>query len=308
MIIGQSPEMVAIKHMIRQIPKTGEPILIVGEAGAGKEHVARQIHHLSDRKNRPFVILNCTAVGDTLTDADLYGESVESANSVQRKIGLIEQAHKGMLYLDRVDELNATFQLKLVNLIRGKKIRRPGDNSIQSVDIRIIAGTENPDLGSNRLLRSDLFALLSKFTLNLPSLRERKQDIPTLFSHFLEHFCREYKRPLPMVPAELFESLMEYDWRGNVQELKNAVRNLVVMSPEGSLSLEYLPFEIKKHPFEFLEDRDLPQAISEVEKYLIHKALQRFAGNQTKAAKALKISEAALRYKMKKYRLSRETF
>ena len=308
MLIGQSPEIMKTKKMIREVAKTNENALIIGEVGSGRKHVAREIHHRSRLKNRPFIVLNCTAVGDTITDADLFGAKIEGSRGVERRIGHLEQAKRGILYLENVDELNPEFQQKFFNILKEKKFKKPDENVFVNIDFRVIAASTDEQLPKKDALRRDLLTMLSGFTIRIPPLRKRKQDIPYLFTDFLEKYCEEFECEMPTVSAELFESLIEYEWHGNVQELKNAVRNLVIMSPEKELSIEYLPFEVKKHPFEFLGDRNLPEAVSEVEKWFIKKSLRRFAGNQTKAARALNVSEAALRYKMKKYGLSRKAF
>jgi len=308
MFMGQSPKIMTIKRMMREIAKTNENALIIGEIGTGRKHIAKEIHRRSRQKNKPFVILNCSAVGDMITDADLYGEKIEGARGVERKIGLLEQAKQGILYLENVNELQPEYQQQFVNILKEKKFRKSEEHTFVAVDFRVFAATSDERIAKSDGFRQDFLSLLNTFTISIPPLRQRKQDIPFLFNHFLEKYCQEFSREIPPVPAELFESLMEYEWSGNVFELKNAVKNLVLMSPEGKLSIEYLPFEIKKHPFEFLEGRDLPEAVSEVEKYIIKKSLRRFAGNQTKAARVLNVSEAALRYKMKKYGLSRKAF
>ena len=308
MLIGQSNQIMTAKKLIREIAKTDENALIIGETGSGKKHAAREIHKRSKQKNRPFVILNCTAVGDTITEQELFGEKKEGPRGIERKLGILEQAKKGILYLENVHELKPDFQLKLVNILKEKKFKRMKENDFIPVDFRVIAGSTDLSLLKKEPFRKDLFTLLNAFTIQLPSLRNRKQDIPMLLTHFIQTYCEESNREIPPVAAELFESFIENEWHGNVLEMQNAVRNLVLMSPEGELSIEYLPFEVKKHPFEFLKDRDLPAAVSEVEKYIIKKSLQKFAGNQTKAARALNVSEAALRYKMKKYGLTRKAF
>jgi len=269
MLIGQSLQIMTAKRLIREIAKSTENALLIGDVGTGKKQIAQEIQQRSSQKNKPLITINCTAVGDTITESDLFGEKSEGPRGVERKIGLLEQAQKGILYMENVDELNTEYQQKFFNILKEKKYPKAGEKGFIDVD---------------------------------------KQDIPHLFSHFLEVYSEEFEREIPPVPAELFESLIEYDWPGNIQELKNAVRNLLVMSPDGQLAMEFLPFEIRKHPFEFLEGKDLPGAVSEVERYLIRKTLRRFAGNQTKAAKALSVSEAALRYKMKKFGLTRKAF
>ncbi|MBN1782590.1 sigma-54-dependent Fis family transcriptional regulator [bacterium] len=308
MFVGQSPQSTKVKRLIREIAKTDDHVLFVGEVGTGKKHAAMEIHERSKQKNRPFVVLNCTAAGDAISEADILGEISEGKMGVERKIGLLEQAHKGILYLENVQDLSEEYQLKLFNIIKEGRFQKPGDNKFTEVSLRVFSASTDKSLDKKGGFRKDLLALISTFVVNIPKLSDRRQDIPFLFTHFLEESCREFNHELPAVPAELFESMMEYDWRGNVHELKNAIRNLVLMSPEGTLSVEYLPFEVKHHPFETLVGKELPDAISEVEGYLIKRALARFAGNQTKAAHALNVSEAALRYKMKKYHLTRKAF
>lgn len=308
MFVGQSPQSTKVKRLIREVAKTNDHVLLVGEVGAGKQHAAKEIHKRSKQKNRPFVTLNCTAVGDTITEGDILGQVLEGQLGVERKIGILEQCHKGILYLENVQDLPAEYQVKLFNIIKEGRFQKPGETRFTPLTLRVFAATTDADLSKNEAFRKDLLSLLSSFVIAIPRLMERKQDIPFLFTHFLETYCEEFDKELPAVPAELFESMMEYHWNGNVQELKNAIRNLVLMSPEGTLSVEYLPFEVKHHPFEGLVGKELPDAISEVEGYLIKRALARFAGNQTKAAHALNVSEAALRYKMKKYGLNRKSF
>ena len=308
MLIGQSPQVQKIRKMIREIAKTNDPVLLIGEVGVGKSMVASEIHRKSKQKNKPFVTINCTGIQKDKSDGDLFGEQIDGPQGIERKIGLLEQANKGILYLENADELVPEYQQHFLNIIKDHKFFKPTENSFTDINIRIISATSDPDIAKNGNFRKDLLAELSTFTINIPPLREHKQDIPLLFSQFLERYCEEFEHDIPPVPADIFESLMEYEWTGNVSELRNAVRNLILMSPEGELSVEYLPFEVKKHPFETLLGRDLPDAISEVERYLIKKALRKFAGNQTKAAHALNVSEAALRYKMKKYGLTRKTF
>ena len=182
------------------------------------------------------------------------------------------------------------------------------EKSVIDTDFRVYSSAMNPRIINNTAFRKDLLMVLNTYYLSLPPLRYRKQDIPDLFTHYLKTLCEENKKSIPPVPAEIFESLIQYDWHGNVQELIQSVRHLVMMSPEGKLCVEYLPFEIKKHPFEVLENRDLSEAVTEVEMYLIRKSLHRFSGNQTRAAQALNVSEAALRYKMRKYGILKTMF
>jgi DNA-binding NtrC family response regulator len=294
--------------MIPEIAGRDNNILITGEAGCGKSHIAGEIHANSKRSGRPFIIINCTAVGDTIGDEDLFGKTIESVPGIMRKVGLFDQAMSGTLYLDNLQDLPPPFQIRFTNIFRDKRFRRSDDGQFIQCDFRIIGGTTDMRLDRNETFRKDLLMLINTFTIHIPPLRQRRQDIPTLFSYLLTSVCREKKMALPPIPAELFESLMEYDWPGNTEELKATVHNLIEMSPPGQLQTQYLPFEMKRHPFDELTEMDLPEAVEMVERYLISRALKRYAGNQVRAAESLAISEAALRYKMKKYGLTRKAF
>ncbi len=306
--IGNSPEARRVNKAIRKFSKVDKHVFIVGETGTGKEFVARQIHALSSRKNRPFVVLNCSALGNTIDEKELFGEEAEEAGTIQRTIGLLEKANHGTLYLDHVGDAPKDYQFELLQVLKEKRFRRIGGSENIPLDVRIIASNDRemePDVESGEF-RKDLYYLLKSLSIVVPSLRERKQDIPELLIYFLKQYCSENNLEIPAVPAEIFESIIEYDWKGNIRELKNCVENLVMMSPNGELSTEFLPFEIKRHPLDFLEVKNLKGVISEVETYMIRKALTKFAGNQVKAAKLLGIPEATLRFKMKKYAIPKD--
>ncbi len=305
---GNSPEAKRINRAIRKFAKTESNIMIVGDTGTGKEYTARTIHALSRRRGRPFVVLNCSAVGYSLDRHDILGAEVEESGTIQRTIGILEKANRGTLFLDNVGDLPEDMQFELLQIIREEKLRRIGGEDNIAIDVRIISSA-SPDVETKMTagtFRKDLFYLLKSLSIHIPSLKERKQDIPELFICFLKSYCRENEIEIPAVPAEMFESILEYDWKGNVRELKNCVENLVMMSSEGELSTEFLPFEIKRHPLDFLEVRNLKGVITEVETYLIKKALGKYAGNQVKAARLLGIPEATLRFKMKKYAIPKD--
>ncbi len=306
--IGNSPEAKRINRAIKKFSKVDSNVLIFGETGTGKEFIARNLHAASSRKNRPFVVLNCSAIGHTIDRAELFGEEKEASNTIQRTIGILEKANRGILYLDNVNETSLDFQFELLQILKESKFRRLGGKENISLDIRVIAASEQdmePEVDDG-LFRKDLYYALKNLSFTVTPLRDRKQDIPELFIHFLKDYCQENNIDIPAVPAEIFESILEYDWKGNVRELKNCVENLIMMSPDGELSTEFLPFEIKRHPLDFLEVRNLKGVISEVETYLIKKALGKFAGNQVKAARLLGIPEATLRFKMKKYAIPKD--
>lgn len=307
-IVGNSPEIKSIKRAVKKLAKLESNLLIIGETGVGKEFLSRQIHLHSGRHNRPFVELNCSALGNTIRHREIYGEEIAGPDSRQTTAGLLEKANRGILFLDNLEDMNAEYQHEFLQILREKKIRRLGGEENLQIDIRIIATSlyNLPKELEARGFRRDLFHLLNTLQLDIPPLRDRKQDIPELFVYFLRKFCNEQKRDVPAVPAEMFESIMEHDWRGNVRELENCVQNLLAMSPELQLSTEFLPFRVKHHPFDQLEVKNLKGVINEVETYLIGKALRKFAGNQVKAAKLLGIPEATLRFKIRKYRIQRD--
>ncbi len=305
---GNSPEAKRINRAIRKFAKAENNILIVGDTGTGKEHTARKIHALSARANRPFVVLNCSALGYTLERRDILGAETEHAGNIQRTIGLLEKANRGVLFLDNIDDLPEPYQFELLQVLREEKLRRIGGTENIAIDVRVIS-TATGDIEEKiekDEFRKDLYYALKSLSINIPALKTRKQDIPELFIFFLKNYCKQNELEIPAVPAEMFESILEYDWKGNVRELKNCVENLVMMSRNGELSTEFLPFEIKRHPLDFLEVKNLKGVISEVETYLIKKALGKYAGNQVKAARQLGIPEATLRFKMKKYAIPKD--
>lgn len=307
-IIGSSPEAKRLRRAVKKLAKIDSNVFIVGETGTGKEFVARHIYLLSPRRSRTFVEINCSALGKTIEAKDLYGEDSEGDQAVMRTIGLFEKANKGVLFLDNIGDMTPEYQEEFLRVLREKKIKRVGGSENIDVEMRIISSSDRdltPDIESGAF-KKELYFLLNTLTLSITPLRERKQDIPELFSYFMKKYCEEETRDEPAVQSEIFESVLEYDWKGNVRELENTVQNLLMMSPEGELSADFLPFRIKKHPLDFLEPRNLKGVISDIEIYLIKKALGKFGGNQVKAAKLLGIPEATLRFKMKKYSIPKE--
>lgn len=308
MIIGQSPEIKKLKKFIIKIAKNNESALIIGEPGTGKKLTVSEIHKRSTKKNKPLIFLNCSAIGDNITESDLYGVKQSNKDYTKRKIGVLEQANDGILCLENIDELLPKFQKIFFNIFSEKKYKNPETGQIHAADFQIFALTSDMNIKSNNTIRSDLLSLIDNFTIFIPSLRKRKQDILLLFNFFLENKCKDLKKDLPETDETIFESLIEYNWPENILELRKTVYNLVQMSENNILDSQYLPFVVKKHPLNFMKDHGLPQALAQVEKYLISLTLKRFAGNQTKAAESLNISEATLRYKMKKFGFSRKSF
>ncbi len=307
-IVGISPEARRLRRSVKKLSKIESNMLVIGEAGIGKEFYAHHIHLNSSRKNRTFVKINCSSLGKTIDLKHLYGEELEGDQAVTRTVGLLEKAHKGILYLDHLREMSAEFQAEFLRILQDKKLRRIGGKETIDLDIRVVAADEDDmvPLVDKGKFRRDLFHLLSEVSVYIPPLRKKKQDIPELFNYFLKKYTAASGQEEPAVDTEIFESIMEYDWKGNVTELENTVHNLVLMSPEGQLSAEFLPFRIKRHPFDFMDPRNMKGIVSDVEVYLIKKALNKYGGNQVKAAKLLGVPEATLRFKMKKYSIPKD--
>jgi two-component system response regulator AtoC len=307
-IVGSSPEARRLRRAVKRLSKIDSNIFVIGETGTGKEFIARHIHNQSSRRNQEFVVLNCAALGTTIDRKVLFGEKSEGDRTAAKNIGLLEKASNGILYLDNVCDMSLEYQDEFLRIMRDRKIKQVGGSEPIEVELRIVS-TADHDLGpeiERGKFRKELYFLLNALTLAIPPLRERKQDIPEMFSYFLKKYCDQEGKDEPAVQSDIFESILEYDWKGNVRELQNTVQNLIMMSPEGELSAEFLPFKIKRHPLDFLEPRNLKGVISDIEIYLIRKALGKFGGNQVKAAKLLGIPEATLRFKMKKYAIPRE--
>ena len=305
-IIGNSPVTRSLNRAVQRLVRNDKNTFIFGEKGTGKKHIAQQIYLKSSRQKRNFVAIDCSDLGKTITNKELFGEGLEGDQAVRRNVGLLEKANKGVLFLSNIGDMSPEYQEELLRLIRDKKFRQINEAENIDLDLRIISSSDRDlkqDLESGRF-KKDLFYLLNTYTLYVPPLRERRQDIHELFAYFMKKFCKQHGREEPAVPAEIFESILEYEWKGNVGELENTVQNLLMMSPSDELSAEYLPFRIKKHPLDFLEPRNLKGTISEIETYLIKKALKKFEGNQVKAAKLLGVPEATLRFKMKKHSIS----
>ncbi|RKY74538.1 hypothetical protein DRQ15_04955 [candidate division KSB1 bacterium] len=305
MLSGKSPETVVLKRTIKKVAKLRDNVLIVGELGTGKTLVARLIHELSDGKNRPFVTINCPAVGETITEQDLLGEIIQEGESVKEKTGLLENANGGTLFLRYVEKLKPEFQDKIYSIISEKKILKPGASEPIEVNFRVISSAQSDPIGwqDDIPFSKPLYQELAKLKIFIPALRERKQDVPYLFSFFLEKYCKEFGKPEPSIPYEIMEAIMDYDWPGNIGELENCVKNLVSLSPQGKLSAEYLPMKLRKHPFELLDFDALPTAVQELEKFILRKALSKFEGNFSRIARFLRVSESTVRYKVKKYGL-----
>ncbi|WP_457642579.1 sigma-54-dependent transcriptional regulator [Persephonella sp.] len=304
-IIGKSKKMKNLFKEISIVSKSEATVLIEGESGTGKELIARAIHSLSKRKDHPFVAVNCSAIPVELFENELFGHEKGSfTGAVSREIGKIELAGKGTLFLDEIGELQPMPQAKLLRVLQEKEFFRVGGTSLISVECRIIAAT-NRDLEQmvyEGKFREDLFYRINVIHLKVPPLRERKEDIPLLVNHFLEKFNRLNEKSISGVSDSAMEILMEYDWKGNVRELENAIERAVVMCQHDTIKPEQLPPRIVNRSRKDTADfrRSLTETnLLEIERKVILKVLEEVNWNQTRAAEKLGISRKQLRTKMK---------
>jgi DNA-binding NtrC family response regulator len=308
-ILGRSRPMRSLFQLLETVARTSSTILITGETGTGKEVVARAIHHNSARRAMRFVALNCSAIPETLLEAELFGH-VRGAftGATATREGRFEQAHKGTLFLDEIGTTSPTLQVKLLRALQEREFERVGDNQTIKVDVRVIAAT-NSDLtrmvGAGTF-REDLFYRLNVIPIQLPPLRERRDDIPLLVKHFLARFCGNTDVHLSQ---SAMRALMAYHWPGNVRQLENAIeRAIALCSGRQEITVADLPIEVQSVPesetFSFVEfpdeGLDLPKYLASIERDLIHRALDRTEGNRNKAADLLRIKRTTLVEKLRR--------
>jgi len=308
-IIGNSRGMIDLFETIAQVAPSEATVLITGESGTGKELIAGAIHYNSERKDGPFVKVNCAALTETLLESELFGHEKGSFTGAhRRKDGQFSLANGGTLLLDEVSEMPLSMQVKLLRVIQEREFTRVGGEEVIRVDVRIIAAT-NKDLAEEIAagrFREDLFYRLNVVTLQMPPLRERKDDIPLLAQHFLETFAKKNRKTIKGFTPQAMARLLSYDWPGNMRELMNAVERMVVLSRADYVDEPDLPPGILDQSGEKAEipgPQDLPAdlPLEEVEKASILKTLQSAGGNKSEAARRLGITRRTLHQKLKKY-------
>ena len=315
-MVGSSPQLLQIYRQMREVAKhETATVLITGESGTGKELVARGIHNLSPRKERPFVEINCGSLPFNLLETELFGhERGAFTDAKSRKIGLFEESSGGTVFLDEIGEMDLNLQVKLLRVLEDRKIRRLGGTRNIDIDVRVIAAT-NRDLKeaiAEKNFREDLYYRLNVFPIHVPPLRERREDIPPLLDYFFKRFSGEFKKSVREISREALDLLMRYRWPGNVRELRNVVERICIMNQGDVLTPETLPREIwgeapvEKASFQF----DIPpegilfeQIVEQVEKEIIARAIQITGGNVAKTARLLNVPRGTLRYKLEKYEL-----
>jgi two-component system response regulator PilR (NtrC family) len=310
-IIGHSDKMHAVYQMIETVAEVQSTILIQGESGTGKELVARAIHDLSPRAEKPFISINCGAFTDTLLESELFGyiKGAFTGANVNRK-GLFEAAHKGTIFLDEIGEMSPAMQVKLLRVLQEKRVRPVGGHDELPFDSRVIAAT-NRDLKAmtdDGSFREDLFYRISVIPISLPSLRERKEDIPELVEHFVKKFCDQTGREVSVSPKTM-EILENYTWHGNVRELEHTIERAVALERGEEIQPERLPEHITNYnPERINAEFDLPDNginlathLENLEKTYVVEALKRTGGNQTRAAELLQMQVRSLRHLLDKH-------
>ncbi len=313
-LIGNSFPMRQVRELITKVAGTRATILISGESGTGKEMVARAIHFNSPRKNRPLISVNCSALTETLLESELFGHEKGSfTGAVAQRKGRFELADEGTLFLDEVGEMSPSVQVTLLRVLQNREFERVGGNKTIKVDVRVITAT-NKDLMeeiSKGHFREDLYYRLNVVHIEVPPLRERKEDIPLLIRYFLERFSREMnKKEVPALAPEVMGALSAYDWPGNIRELENMLERAVILSSESVIRLEDFPLAVKKDPdLDLSVEKIIPpnaklnEVLEIVEKKMIVRALSQADYIQSHAAELLGIEKNLLKYKMKKYAL-----
>jgi two-component system, NtrC family, response regulator PilR len=308
-VVGKSPKMVEVYKTIGTVAIGDSTILITGESGTGKELVARAIHETSLRKEKPFVSINCSAFPETLLESELFGYMKGAfTGAASNKKGLFEAADGGSIFLDEIGDMTPAMQVKLLRVIQERRLRPLGGNSEVSVDVRVIAAT-NQDLQSKiqtGLFREDLYYRVAVINIHIPALRERSEDIGLLAYYFLRHYAGKTGKRIDGIAPEALRCLESYCWPGNVRQLENTIERAVALETSQNIQLERLPdivlnqsaagasdsFNLPDGPF------DLEAFLAQIESSLIIQALRQADGNQTSAAQRLKLTKGSLRHRI----------
>jgi two-component system response regulator AtoC len=306
-MITKNDKMFQIFETIHKISDYDTSVLIIGESGTGKELVAKAIHYNSKRNGKPFIAINCGAIPENLLESELFGY-VKGAftDAYQNKKGLFEEANGGTLLLDEIGELPSNLQVKLLRALQEGEVRKIGDTKQIKLDVRIIAATSRNLAQEARKnnFREDLFYRLNVIQIDLPPLRERREDIPLLVNHFINRYNEKHHLKVKNISSAALNILVEYDWQGNIRELENAIERAIILSESSCIEVSALPPDIRKS--ETFEDKELGNdeySIKKIhlimEEQLIIKALNKTNGNRTQASKLLEISHPSLLSKMK---------
>ena len=320
-IPGESAQMKEIYEIVKRVAQSDTTtVLIQGESGTGKEMIATMVHRYSGRRDQPFLEINCASLPEELLESELFGhERGAFTDAKVQKIGLLELANKGTLFLDEIGEMSLTIQVKLLRVLERMTFRRVGGTKDIKVSVRIISAT-NSDLESaiqNKTFREDLYYRLKVVPVFIPPLRERKEDIYLLLKHFLNHFNKQFNKSFGAVEDAAYEIILNYPWPGNIRELKNMVERIVLLEDDTMLRVGHLPAGIRQGtapPPEhsavrrlelslsrpFPEDgTDFEELVGSIERELIDKAMREAGGNQSKAARLLRLNRDKIRYRLR---------
>jgi two-component system C4-dicarboxylate transport response regulator DctD len=301
LLIGRSSSMVRVRQLVAELGNSAADILIEGETGAGKELVARSLHEAGPRRSGNFVAINCGGLPETLFESEIFGhEAGAYTGAGKRRIGKIEHASGGTLFLDEIESMPMAMQIKLLRVLQERTLERLGSNTPVAVDCRVVAATKADlkQLSDQGLFRADLYYRLNVATLPLPALRERREDIPLLFEHFLLQGAARHQRPVPELAPAQMNRLMAYDWPGNVRELRNVAERCVL-----GIAAGFAPFADNA---EASGPTPLPEAVAAYERALIVDALARNGNSLARAAEALGLAKTTLHDKIRKYRLGEQ--
>lgn len=314
-IVGSSAAVEKLKATIRTVSPTGSTILIYGESGTGKELVARAVHACSPRAAEPFVSINCGAFPETLLESELFGY-VKGAftGASQNKRGLFEVANSGTIFLDEIGEMSVSMQVKLLRVLQERTIRAVGGTQETPIDVRVIAAT-NKDLRqmvAANTFREDLYYRVSVIPINVPPLRERRDDVELLANHFLKKYANAAQKSIVRIRQESLEALRNFDWPGNVRQLENTIERAVAMETSDVLKVDLEADHPRPHPVNGsgnghhpanvpVDGMDFEKYVADIERSLIESALQQSGGVQTRAAELLKVSYRSFRHLLKKY-------
>ena len=307
-IISNSSNMEEVLSISARAAESKATVLITGENGTGKEILAKAVHYISPRKDKPFIAVNIPALSENLLESELFGHEKGSFTGAERlRKGRFELADKGTIFLDEIGDIPPSIQVKLLRVLQEQQIERVGSTETINIDVRIIAAT-NQNLEKKikeGIFREDLFYRLNIISVHIPPLRERKEDIMSLIEFFIDKYSKENNKPKFEISKEAADYLLKYNYPGNVRELENIIERAVVLARGSVITINDLPMNVKglktEEKITDAEPKSLTEQVESLEKRLIYDALANSGGNQTKAGKLLGITERNLRYKIKKY-------
>ena len=302
-IIGDSPSIHQIKSDINKIAGTDVNVLILGENGTGKELIAREIHRNSSRRNEIFINVDLGSLSESLFESELFGHQKGSfTDASEDRVGRFEAASGGTLFLDEIGNLTLPLQSKLLSALQNREIYRIGSNRPVEIDIRLISATNRPikQMAGQGTFRQDLLYRINTVEIEIPPLREKREDIPPLANHFLTHYSRKYRKEKLIMPEQVIKRIQNYDWPGNIRELQHAIERAVIMSDGKALKIGDFQFSVRDSQADIIRDN---YNLEVLEKWAIDRCLKKHGGNVSKAAAELGLTRGSMYRRMEKYDL-----